>query len=237
MSNNKMKGLLKGLRYISQIFDNEKEPDMQIGFPTDVKHVAHIGWDGPSVNSPSWMNEFKEPAKFSSSAPLNSKGEPVEDDDNESWVSEESKRISKSSRLDGHGEPSEKPKSRRNSSSGALGLEESKSEKPKQRRSSKSGTKDSSDGKSLRHKDKDKEKDSTDGSSNPANLPKKTRRKKSKDISSSKASRSKSHAVDVDCGSDCGSVSKSVHNDNSECGSNVSASFSALEDETENGVC
>ena len=30
---------------------------MQIGLPTDVKHVAHIGWDGPSVNSaPSWVN-------------------------------------------------------------------------------------------------------------------------------------------------------------------------------------
>ena len=77
----KMKGLLKGLRYISQIFgefcfliplilksamkcwngfnncnaDEDKEPDMQIGFPTDVKHVAHIGWDGPSVDSPSWV--------------------------------------------------------------------------------------------------------------------------------------------------------------------------------------
>lgn len=35
--------------------ENEKEPEMQIGFPTDVKHVAHIGWDGPSVNSPSWV--------------------------------------------------------------------------------------------------------------------------------------------------------------------------------------
>jgi hypothetical protein len=101
MSNNKMKGLLKGLRYISQIFgmqfpslkllsnssfnilmkqckngkqfmccstgdvdrnfndvtdNDEEEPEMQIGFPTDVKHVAHIGWDGPSVNSPSWVN-------------------------------------------------------------------------------------------------------------------------------------------------------------------------------------
>lgn len=86
-SNNKMKGLLKGLRYISEIFgmyfslfkkkkkrgfsdwndkmfelcvfaENEKEPEMQIGLPTDVKHVAHIGWDGPSsVNSaPSWVN-------------------------------------------------------------------------------------------------------------------------------------------------------------------------------------
>ncbi len=28
---------------------------MQIGFPTDVKHVAHIGWDGPSTNTPSWV--------------------------------------------------------------------------------------------------------------------------------------------------------------------------------------
>lgn len=28
---------------------------MQIGYPTDVKHVAHIGWDGPSVNAPNWV--------------------------------------------------------------------------------------------------------------------------------------------------------------------------------------
>ncbi|MBA0763968.1 hypothetical protein Gotri_013357 [Gossypium trilobum] len=64
-ANNKMKGLLKGLRYISQIFDDEdQQPEMQIGLPTDVKHVAHIGADGPSVNSnaPSWMNEFKSAA-------------------------------------------------------------------------------------------------------------------------------------------------------------------------------
>ncbi|KAA8527785.1 hypothetical protein F0562_035346 [Nyssa sinensis] len=39
--------------------DNEKEPEMQIGHPTDVKHVAHIGSDGPSANQPSWLNEFK----------------------------------------------------------------------------------------------------------------------------------------------------------------------------------
>ena len=37
--------------------ENEKEPEMQIGTPTDVKHVAHIGWDGgsPNQNSPSWV--------------------------------------------------------------------------------------------------------------------------------------------------------------------------------------
>ncbi|KAA0049235.1 CRIB domain-containing protein RIC7-like [Cucumis melo var. makuwa] len=67
-----VKGLLKGLRYISQIFD-EKEPEMQIGLPTDVKHVAHIGWDGPSGNqnnTPSWMNEFKSSPKTQTSSDL-----------------------------------------------------------------------------------------------------------------------------------------------------------------------
>ncbi|XP_068664881.1 CRIB domain-containing protein RIC6-like isoform X2 [Aristolochia californica] len=68
----KMKGLLKGLRYISQIFDN-KEQEMQIGLPTDVKHVAHIGWDGPSINAPTWMNEFRTTPDFSS-APLSTVG-------------------------------------------------------------------------------------------------------------------------------------------------------------------
>ncbi|XP_052489423.1 CRIB domain-containing protein RIC7 [Gossypium raimondii] len=82
-----MKGLLKGFRYITQLFENgvnfnfaesDKEPEMQIGMPTDVKHVAHIGWDGPSaVNStPSWvMNEFKTPAGGLQSTPLAQAGE------------------------------------------------------------------------------------------------------------------------------------------------------------------
>ncbi|XP_062109361.1 CRIB domain-containing protein RIC7 [Humulus lupulus] len=69
----KVKGLLKGLRYISQIFD-EKEEEIQIGFPTDVKHVAHIGWDGPSANNgPSWMSEFRTPTEVSS-GPLEATG-------------------------------------------------------------------------------------------------------------------------------------------------------------------
>ncbi|KAE9619392.1 putative CRIB domain-containing protein [Lupinus albus] len=55
MSSKKVNGLLRGLKYISQIFENEKEEEIQIGNPTDVKHVAHIGWDGPSVNTPSWV--------------------------------------------------------------------------------------------------------------------------------------------------------------------------------------
>ena len=32
-----------------------KEREMEIGYPTDVKHVAHIGWDGPSGTAPSWV--------------------------------------------------------------------------------------------------------------------------------------------------------------------------------------
>ncbi|XP_057486629.1 CRIB domain-containing protein RIC5-like [Actinidia eriantha] len=68
-----MKGLLKGLRYISQIFDNEKEEEMEIGFPTDVKHVAHIGMEGPSANTPSWMNEFKPDSETSSNDGPNKK--------------------------------------------------------------------------------------------------------------------------------------------------------------------
>lgn len=57
------KGILKPIRYISQMFD-QKEPEMQIGFPTDVKHVAHIGSDGPNTSNPEWMKDYH-------SAPLN----------------------------------------------------------------------------------------------------------------------------------------------------------------------
>ncbi|KAK2402030.1 P21-Rho-binding domain, variant 2 [Trifolium repens] len=55
-----MKGLLKGLRYISQMFDEEEDKEIQIGFPTDVKHLAHIGCEDAKANAPSWMTEFKE---------------------------------------------------------------------------------------------------------------------------------------------------------------------------------
>lgn len=32
-----------------------KEQEMEIGGPTDVKHVAHIGMDGSSGSAPSWV--------------------------------------------------------------------------------------------------------------------------------------------------------------------------------------
>ncbi|KAI6693577.1 hypothetical protein NL676_021287 [Syzygium grande] len=50
----KVTGLLKGLRCFSHMFDNRKEQELQIGFPTDGKQVAHIGWEGPSANALSW---------------------------------------------------------------------------------------------------------------------------------------------------------------------------------------
>jgi hypothetical protein len=50
------------LALTSSIFHTElsqpdgKEPEMQIGFPTDVKHVAHIGWDGPGSTNNNTSN-------------------------------------------------------------------------------------------------------------------------------------------------------------------------------------
>uniref|UniRef100_A0A803R434 CRIB domain-containing protein n=1 Tax=Cannabis sativa TaxID=3483 RepID=A0A803R434_CANSA len=48
--------LFKGFKNISQIFVykeemEELEMDMEIGGPTDVKHVTHIGWDGSTTHN------------------------------------------------------------------------------------------------------------------------------------------------------------------------------------------
>ncbi|KAG2312148.1 hypothetical protein Bca52824_023705 [Brassica carinata] len=38
----------------------EKERgEIEIGYPTDVKHMAHIGLEGSSSSGPGWMSEFK----------------------------------------------------------------------------------------------------------------------------------------------------------------------------------
>lgn len=67
-----MKGLYKaGFKYISNIFV-VKEREMEIGLPTDVKHVAHIGWDGPAGAAPSWMNEFRTAPQFAATSIGNS---------------------------------------------------------------------------------------------------------------------------------------------------------------------
>ncbi|KAJ3690116.1 hypothetical protein LUZ61_019280 [Rhynchospora tenuis] len=53
------KGLLRPLRYLSQIFvvTEGREPELQIGYPTNVRHVAHIGLDSTD-EKPSWMKEY-----------------------------------------------------------------------------------------------------------------------------------------------------------------------------------
>ncbi|KAK9267363.1 hypothetical protein L1049_009788 [Liquidambar formosana] len=85
----KMKGIYKGFKYISQIFV-VKEREMEIGYPTDVKHVAHIGWDGPSDSAPSWMNEFRTAPDFSATS-LGSIGEPRDPNSNalSTWSSQD----------------------------------------------------------------------------------------------------------------------------------------------------
>lgn len=65
---------LKRLTAISEVL-GWREREMEIGYPTDVKHVAHIGWDGPSVGGPTWMDELK-PAPDFSSGPLREFGQP-----------------------------------------------------------------------------------------------------------------------------------------------------------------
>ncbi|KAI3460972.1 hypothetical protein Pfo_017635 [Paulownia fortunei] len=167
----KMKGLLKGLRYISQIFDEEKEQEMQIGFPTDVKHVAHIGWDGPTVDSPSWMKEFKSSTGFQS-APLGPPGD-SRDDSEIKWVSEVK-------------DPPELPKSSRRHSSTENNTNDSprkKDSSTKSRQPRKHQSKDSSDS-GLKSSSQQPQELSLATSSPPRSLPdipRKSRRKKSKE--------------------------------------------------------
>ncbi|XP_024974536.1 CRIB domain-containing protein RIC7-like isoform X2 [Cynara cardunculus var. scolymus] len=95
MGTHKVKGLLKGLRYISQVFDDDsKNQEIQIGAPTDVKHLAHVGCDGPVQDSPSWMREFGSPAQCQSA----SRDEAPSDGPD--WASEDSShRISRREKL------------------------------------------------------------------------------------------------------------------------------------------
>ncbi|XP_034682788.1 CRIB domain-containing protein RIC4 [Vitis riparia] len=55
--------LVKGFKNFSQLFVpkedmEDSDEEMQIGFPTDVKHVTHIGWDGSATTNPikGWDN-------------------------------------------------------------------------------------------------------------------------------------------------------------------------------------
>ncbi|XP_054805422.1 CRIB domain-containing protein RIC7 isoform X2 [Prosopis cineraria] len=191
--------------------DNEKEEEMQIGNPTDVKHVAHIGWDGPSVNSPSWMNEFKN--NTGAGAPPGVNGNINELD---MLTSQDSRgRTSRSANSSDRDLP-DMPKSSRRQSSGEFmdSPSREKSEKPRQRRTSKN--KDSSDGSRTARNFANF--DMAEGSDSPSrnlhDIPKKCRRKKSKEASSSAGggstkSRLKSQNSDLDVGSPSRSVPRS----------------------------
>ncbi|XP_059594795.1 CRIB domain-containing protein RIC6 [Vitis vinifera] len=166
-----MKGLLKGLRYISQIFDNEKEQEMEIGYPTDVKHVAHIGWDGgPSVNTPSWM----------SVDPGLKDGQP---------------QNSQASRL-----PDMPRSSRRQSSTGAsasVTSEQSDVQRRSRRHHSSSSTSSlprEATGKTKPRQPREGSQGSESPSRNPTDIPRKNRQKKSKDSSKDGGGSSRSRA-------------------------------------------
>ncbi|XP_028120607.1 CRIB domain-containing protein RIC4-like isoform X2 [Camellia sinensis] len=49
--------LVKTFKSFSQLFEMEME--MEIGFPTDVKHVTHIGWDGTTTTTNTTNNPMK----------------------------------------------------------------------------------------------------------------------------------------------------------------------------------
>ncbi|OAY32279.1 CRIB domain-containing protein RIC4 [Manihot esculenta] len=59
--------LVKGFKTFSQLFVyEEEEEEMEIGGPTDVKHVTHIGWDDGSENliSPGLLSLHQTPASL-----------------------------------------------------------------------------------------------------------------------------------------------------------------------------
>lgn len=70
--------LMKGIRSLSQMFaaydgeeEEEEEREMVIGYPTDVQHVGHIGWDGHNntvgagAAMASMVNAFSLPSSLS----------------------------------------------------------------------------------------------------------------------------------------------------------------------------
>ncbi|KAL6638266.1 hypothetical protein ACP70R_025838 [Stipagrostis hirtigluma subsp. patula] len=69
--------LVKGIKSLSQMFvmyddeeDDGEERDMVIGYPTDVQHVGHIGWDGhghglDKVGAMGMVNAFSLPSSLS----------------------------------------------------------------------------------------------------------------------------------------------------------------------------
>ncbi|KAK8654193.1 hypothetical protein V6N13_128166 [Hibiscus sabdariffa] len=185
-----MKGLLKGLKYLTHIFESPKEPEMQIGMPTDVKHVAHIGWDGPSTvqSKPSWMNEFQTPAGGFQTPPLALGGQDREEDPAK-WVSQDTTSLSRKSSKSKAKDMPQLPKStKRATSTNESGV---------------SSTKEKTD-KSKPSKKTRKPKDSNQATESTSKEPKKGKRKKVKELGGEGSSR-RSRATESDTISETGS--------------------------------
>ncbi|KAL3749601.1 hypothetical protein ACJRO7_010696 [Eucalyptus globulus] len=202
----KVKGLLKGLRYISQIFDADddgKEPEMKIGFPTDVKHVAHIGCDGASVkkNSPSWMNDFKPSSPRRSSSAPSATGDDKKDGSSDGVGKESSGGIAEtqSHKSSPAPESSEIPKSSRRhnrslSSGDAESPTKAKSEKHRLPRKSSKGSHQEQEVSDASRPTKQRSVDPAPADAvppQPPDLPKKSRRTKPKDSGTSTRSSSR----------------------------------------------
>lgn len=206
MTTTKIKDILKGLRYISHVFDNDtyKEKEMQIGYPTDVKHVAHIGWDGPSVTSPSWMNEFRPVPEFSS-APLSLNREAMETTVAKGFSEDLSRTGAGIQDFLARDMPELPKPSRRNSSTGSPSSFYSPTRDPsKQSRRRQSGgvsinspLRDSPDSNKPNRRSQNSGVGLDSPSKDSPNIPKQSRRRKSKGSSgggSTRASKSKGHS-------------------------------------------
>lgn len=175
-----MKGIFKGFKYISHIFEEEKKEEIQIGFPTDVKHVAHIGWDGPMVESPAWMKEFNTSPGFQS-APL---GDPKPDPEIK-WVSEDSntRRSSRPMESPGRDLPDVPRSNRRHQSTEGTVSSPKKKDSSTRSRQRRNHSKDSSEGSVRSHRRHQESSDHPSDSPSPG-IPdpaKKARRKKSRE--------------------------------------------------------
>ncbi|KAM7485376.1 hypothetical protein LguiA_001385 [Lonicera macranthoides] len=186
-----MKGLSKGFRYISQFFENEKEPEIQIGNPTDVKHVAHIGNDGPFNNAPSWMNEFNNSSELLSTAKDNT----TTKSSNKDSLPRDITEVQKSTGAPSDGTParhnSSKTKQSKRNPNDSSARESSEGTKHRRHKNSNSDSslKDSSD-RPRRSKNLNAGSDSTAQDSQHG-VPRHPNRKKSRSGDSTRSSRSK----------------------------------------------
>ncbi|KAL8143012.1 hypothetical protein V2J09_016044 [Rumex salicifolius] len=182
--NVKKKGVFKGLKFFSQIFEEDNQKEFQIGLPTDVKHVAHIGRDGPSAAPPSWMDEFRSQNGGFQSAPL--EGCVNAQNNREDEVSEDMAHTTDSSVGKERDLPGLPKTSRRHVSMDNISLSESPVGSPTSHRVVKHKEKESKSSGTRRRKEKanrKKEASGNDASTSQIapNIPKKARKKKSKD--------------------------------------------------------